>query len=195
LVVAEQLTREVAGIAPHVRMTALEPRPMSGEEKRVVVWVVVASKYGSTREVAEAIAEELADGREVELRDAAEVDSFTGADAVVLGSAIYAGRWLEPARRLIQERAGELASRPAWLFSVGPLGDPPKPEDAGPEGISEAMDETRARAHEVFAGKLDRSALSRIERLMVRALRAPEGDFRDWDAIRAWARGVAAELG
>jgi menaquinone-dependent protoporphyrinogen oxidase len=160
----------------------------------MVVWVVVASKYGSAREVAEAIAEELADGRQVQLRDAAEVDSFSGADAVVLGSAIYAGHWLEPARRLIQERASELASRPAWLFSVGPLGDPPEPEDAGPEGISEVMDATNARAHEVFAGKLDRSALSRVERLMVRALRAPEGDFRDWDAIRAWTRGVAAEL-
>jgi menaquinone-dependent protoporphyrinogen oxidase len=46
----------------------------------------------------------------------------------------------------------------------------------------------------VFAGKLDHASLSRVERLMVRALRAPEGDFRDWDAIRAWARGVGGEL-
>lgn len=160
----------------------------------MVVWVVVASKYGSTREVAEAIAEELGHGHEVQVRNAAEVDSFEGADAVVLGSAIYAGRWLEPARKLIEERSGELASRAVWLFSVGPLGDPAKPEDAGPEGISEAIDATNASGHEVFAGKLDRAALSRVERLMVRALRAPEGDFRDWDAIRAWAAGVAAEL-
>jgi menaquinone-dependent protoporphyrinogen oxidase len=56
------------------------------------------------------------------------------------------------------------------------------------------MDATRARAHQVFSGKLDRSALSHVERLMVRAPRAPEGDFRDWDAIRAWARAVAAAL-
>jgi menaquinone-dependent protoporphyrinogen oxidase len=56
------------------------------------------------------------------------------------------------------------------------------------------MEATRERAHEVFAGKLDRAALSHVERLMVRALRAPEGDFRDWDAIRAWAQGVAAQL-
>jgi hypothetical protein len=60
----------------------------------------------------------------------------------------------------------------------------------------------------VFAGKLDHASLSldhaslsldhaslsRVERLMVRAQRAPEGDFRDWDAIRAWARGVGGEL-
>jgi menaquinone-dependent protoporphyrinogen oxidase len=112
----------------------------------------------------------------------------------VLGSAIYAGHWLEPARTLVEERADELAPRPTWLFSVGPLGDPPKPEDAGPEGIIEAIAATNARAHTVFAGKLDRAALSRVERLMVRALRAPGGDFRDWNAIRAWADGVAAAL-
>lgn len=158
------------------------------------VWVVFASKYGSTREVAEAITEELSRAQDVRVRDAAEVKSFDGADAVVLGSAIYAGHWLKPARTLLGERVDELASRPTWLFSVGPIGDPPQPADAGPEGISEAINATRAREHEVFAGKLDHTALSRVERLMVRALRAPEGDFRDWDAIRAWAQGVAAEL-
>jgi menaquinone-dependent protoporphyrinogen oxidase len=112
----------------------------------MVVWVVVASKYGSTREVGKAIAEELGRAHEVHVRDAAELENFQGADAVVLGSAIYGGRWLEPARRLIEERSGELAARPTWLFSVGPLGEPPKPEDAGPAAISEAMQATQARA-------------------------------------------------
>ena len=158
------------------------------------VWVVFASKYGSTREVAETIAAQLGSAHGIHVRDAGEVESFSGADAVVLGSAIYAGHWLKPALKLLRENAGELASRPTWLFSVGPLGDPPKPEDAGPEGISEAIDATRARGHEVFAGKLDRAVLSRIERLMVGALHAPEGDFRNWDAIRAWAGDVAAQL-
>jgi menaquinone-dependent protoporphyrinogen oxidase len=60
------------------------------------------------------------------VRDAAEVKSFDGADAVVLGSAIYAGPWLKPARTLLGERVDELASRPTWLFSVGPIGDPPR---------------------------------------------------------------------
>jgi menaquinone-dependent protoporphyrinogen oxidase len=160
----------------------------------MVVWVVVASKYGSSREVAEAIAEELRRGHEVQVRDAAELENFEGADVIVLGSAIYGGRWLEPARQLIEDRAGELAARPTWLFSVGPLGEPRKPADAGPAGISEAMEATKARAHQVFAGKLDRDALSHVERLMVRALRAPEGDFRDWNAIRAWAQAIAAAL-
>jgi menaquinone-dependent protoporphyrinogen oxidase len=159
------------------------------------VWVVSASKYGSTTEVAAAIAEEIgAAGHQVRVLDAGEVDGFNGAEAVVLGSAIYAGHWLKTARELLDGHADELASRRTWLFSVGPLGDPPMPQDVGPEGISEAVEATHARAHEVFTGKLDRAALSRVERLMVRALHAPEGDFRDWDAIRAWGNAIAAGL-
>lgn len=162
----------------------------------MVVWVVVASKHGSTREIATAIAEELlAAGHHASVRDAEEVESFDGADAVVLGSAVYAGQWLKPARRLVDERADELAARPTWLFSSGPIGDPPMPQDADPEGIAAVSDATKARAHEVFAGKLDHEVLTRPERVMVHALRAPEGDFRDWSVIRGWARGIASELG
>jgi menaquinone-dependent protoporphyrinogen oxidase len=119
------------------------------------LWVVVASKYGSTREVAEAMADELRRAAEVEVRDAADVTDFEGADAIVLGSAVYAGRWLEPARRLVEEQADQLAARPTWLFSVGPVGDPPKPEEACPEGIPDVVVATKASAHEVFAGRLD----------------------------------------
>jgi menaquinone-dependent protoporphyrinogen IX oxidase len=53
------------------------------------VWVISASKYGSTREVAAAIGARLgAADRQVRVLDAGEVDGFNGADAVVLGSAI-----------------------------------------------------------------------------------------------------------
>jgi menaquinone-dependent protoporphyrinogen oxidase len=113
----------------------------------MTVHVVVASKHGSTREVGEAIADELG----AEFRDASAVDGFDGADAVVLGSAIYGGRWLEPARKLVDERAEELVRLPTWLFSVGPIGDPPKPEDAGPDKIDQVVASTRAHGHEVFA--------------------------------------------
>jgi menaquinone-dependent protoporphyrinogen oxidase len=162
--------------------------------RSMIVWVVYASKYGSTREVAEAVAEEIGHDHEISVRDAADVSGFDEAGAVVVGSAIYGGRWLEPARNLIGEHAPELARRPTWLFSVGPIGDPPKPEDTGPDGIADVVAATRAREHHVFAGKLDYSQLGRLERLMVKAFRAPEGDFRDWEAIRAWGRSIAASL-
>jgi menaquinone-dependent protoporphyrinogen oxidase len=64
---------------------------------------------------------------------------------VILGSAIYRGRWLVPARKLVDERAEELVRLPTRLFSVGPIGDPPKPEDAGPDGVDQIVASTRAR--------------------------------------------------
>jgi menaquinone-dependent protoporphyrinogen oxidase len=163
-------------------------------ETVMVVRVVYASKYGSTREVAEAIAEEVGREHDVVAQDAGGAGGFEGVDAIVLGSAIYGGRWLDPARDLAGKRAYELTGRPIWLFSVGPIGDPLKPEDAGPDGISETIERLGARGHEIFAGKLDYSKLGRLERLMVRALHAPAGDFRDWDAIRAWARSICEVL-
>ena len=77
---------------------------------------------------------------------------------------------------------------------MGPIGDPPKPDDAGPEGIGEVIASTRAHRHDAFAGKFDYAALGRLERMMVRAPRAAEGGLRDWYAIRAWARSIASEL-
>jgi len=160
----------------------------------MVVWVVVASKYGATHEIAEAIAEEISvAGHEASVRDAEEIDGFEGADAVVLGSAVY-GRWLKPARTLLDERTEELASKPLWLFSSGPLGDPPMPKEVEPDGIADAVEATGAREHKVFAGRLERGLLSRPERMIARALRAPDGDFRDWERVRAWARSIAGEL-
>ena len=48
--------------------------------------------------------------------------------------------------------------------------------------------------HRVFFGALNKSKLGFAERMMVKAVKAPEGDFRDWDSIRDWADGIAPEL-
>lgn len=157
------------------------------------VLVAVASKYGSTREVGQAIAEELrAANLDVDLREPGEVTSLDGYDAVVLGSAVYIGQWLESARALAQGQAAGLASRPTWLFSSGPISGKPLPEQA--VDVSAIVQGTRSREHRLFSGKLDRRLLSFVERALTLALRAPEGDFRDWDDIRAWARQIAASL-
>lgn len=57
------------------------------------------------------------------------------------------------------------------------------------------MAATGAYEHRIFGGRLERERLGRAERLMVRALRAPYGDFRDWEQIRGWARSIADGLG
>ena len=79
------------------------------------------------------------------------------------------------------------------MFSSGPIGDPPKPQE-DPVDASSLVELTGARDHRVLAGKLDRRALNFGEKAIVMALRAPEGDFRDWNEIREWAAGIARTL-
>lgn len=162
------------------------------------VLVAVASKHGSTREIATAIADELrAAGLEVDLRDLKEAGAIKGLGgygAVVLGSGIYAGNWLPEARRFAQGQRAALAGLPVWLFSSGPLGSPdPQPRD-DPAKLAAPLGDVPVRDHRVFVGKLDRDDLGLGERLIVKMVRAPYGDFRDWEDVRGWARKVAGEL-
>jgi menaquinone-dependent protoporphyrinogen oxidase len=122
------------------------------------------------------------------------VEEVDGYDAVVLGSAVYAGHWLKPATALVDRVGSDLAGRPVWLFSSGPVGDPPKPEE-DPVDVADLVATTNACEHRVFAGKLVRKQLNFPERAIVSALRVPEGDFRDWTEIRQWAAGIADALG
>jgi menaquinone-dependent protoporphyrinogen oxidase len=159
------------------------------------VLVTAATKYGATTEIAQTIAEVLgAQGLEATILPPEQVEGVDGYDAVVLGSAVYAGHWLKPARELVERQAGGLAGRPVWLFSSGPVGDPPKPEE-DPVDVADLLAATGAREHRIFAGKLVRKQLSFPERAIVSALRVPEGDFRDWTEIRQWAAAIADAMG
>jgi menaquinone-dependent protoporphyrinogen oxidase len=159
------------------------------------VQVVTATKHGSTAEVGAAIAQRLHErGYEVRSFDASEADRLSPEGAVVLGSPIYMSKWLKPARAVLDQLAAEPAGRAVFVFSVGPVGDPPKPEDAAPEAEVAAFAAERASGSAIFAGKLDSSKLSRLERLAIRAVKAPNGDYRDWIAIRDWADLIANDL-
>jgi menaquinone-dependent protoporphyrinogen oxidase len=162
----------------------------------VRVLVSTASKHGSTAEIATRIAEALRAGLPgaavVEELLAAEVGDATSYDAVVLGSAVYMGRWLEDARHAAVRLATH-PPRPVWLFSSGPIGDPPKPDEE-PAEVSDIAKATHARGHRLFAGRLDRHRLGFGEKAVVAALRVADGDFRDRDAIDAWGAQIAGEL-
>jgi menaquinone-dependent protoporphyrinogen oxidase len=158
------------------------------------VLVAVASKHGSTIEIAEAIAGEMgAMGIDAKARELETVTDLDGFDAVVLGSAIYMGRWLPEARRFADEHSFALRQVPVWLFSSGPIGDPPKPNGVVPDVESVATG-LRAREARTFAGRLDPAELGFGERLVAKAVRAQAGDYRAWDEIRAWARSIGAAL-
>ncbi|HJP71571.1 MAG TPA: flavodoxin domain-containing protein [Candidatus Limnocylindria bacterium] len=158
------------------------------------ILVTVASRHGSTGEMGEVIAGVLRDaGLAVQTRAPEDVSSLDDFDAVILGSAVYAGRWVEGARRFAQRHHADLINRPVWLFSSGPIGEPLAPREESADALRLTR-EINAREHRTFAGRIDPAGLSWVERTITRMVKAPDGDFRDWEAVRAWADGIAAAL-
>jgi menaquinone-dependent protoporphyrinogen oxidase len=157
------------------------------------VLVTVASRHGSTREIGEVVAEVLRNsGFDVDVTDPDEVEDLDRYDAVVLGSSVYLGRWAASARALVDR----LTMRPhvmVWLFSSGPVGNPPTPV-GDPEEVLELIARLGARGHRTFPGRLDPHTLGLAERAAVAVVRAQSGDFRAWQQIEDWARAIAADL-
>ena len=158
------------------------------------VLVTVASRHGSTSMIADAIREELvAMGVTTHLLEPELVTDISEYDAVVLGSAVYAGRWLKSARAFTRRFEAELGKRPVWLFSSGPIGEPPKPTQPAVDAL-EAAQRLNARDHQVFEGRIEPAVLGLAERAVVRVVGAESGDFRPWVAITVWARRIASTL-
>lgn len=158
------------------------------------VLVAVASRHGSTREIGAAIADVLREeGFDVDLADPDDVDAVDPYAAVVLGSAVYVGRWAASARAVVDRCAAGLVRRPVWLFSSGPLGFPAVPAE-DPDEVPGLVARLGARDHRSFAGRLDPETLGLAERAVVALVRAEEGDFRAWGEVQDWARGIAGQL-
>jgi menaquinone-dependent protoporphyrinogen oxidase len=158
------------------------------------VLVSAASRHGATAEIASAIGETLTEaGLEAVVLTPDAVTTLDGYDAVILGSGIYVGHWMDTAKNLVERHSAALASRPVWLFSSGPIGEPPKPEE-DPADIAEIIEATHARDHRLFAGKVDKAVLGLGEKVILKAVRAQDGDFRPWADVREWAGGIAAIL-
>ncbi len=163
------------------------------------VLVTTASRHGSTAQIAEAIGDVLGSrGFEVTVAPPADVAALSEFEAVVLGSAVYMGHWLAPAIGLAHRIGAELAGKPVWLFSSGPVGDPSskfaQQMDVDPVDLQAVQKATGAREHKRFSGKLDRHNLRGLQRVGLSLFRGLEGDFRDWKAIREWAASIADQL-
>ena len=162
----------------------------------MAVLVAYASKHGSTQGIAERIAEKLRQlGKEAEARPMNAVEDPESYEAFVIGSAVYYGSWLKEAMEWVHRNQAVLAKRPVWLFSVGPLGVEVKDTEQQPKEIAEFQQAIRPRGEHIFFGSLDHSKLSFPERMIVKAVRASEGDFRDWEAIEGWTASIAQDLG
>ena len=160
----------------------------------MMVLVTVASRHGSTSMIGDAIREELvATGVTTHLLEPDLVKDISQYDAVVLGSAVYAGRWLKPASAFAKRFEADLSRKAVWLFSSGPIGEPHKPTQPAAEAL-ELAQRLGARDHQVFEGRIEPDLLGLVERTTLRMVKAETGDFRPWVAITVWARRISSAL-
>jgi len=157
-----------------------------------VVLVAYASRNGGTAEIARWIGDALEqEGAEVDVLPAAGVRDLHGYTAVVLGSGLYAGRWLREAVRFARRHRMALGSIPVWLFSSGPLDASASERELPPQpGVRRIADGIDAVEHETFGGRLEPGARGLVARMILS--QGKGGDFRDRDQVTAWARRIAA---
>jgi menaquinone-dependent protoporphyrinogen oxidase len=163
---------------------------VTGFDGRVLV--AYGTRHGSTREVAESIGDALRRRAvEVEVLPAREVKDLTPYGAVVLGGALYSGRWHPEARRLLARRRRELATLPVAVFGMGPRTLDAAAIEESRKQLQRALakvPEVKPLSIAIFGGVLDprqhRFSFSRMEAV----------DARDWSAIREWAEGLPSRF-
>ena len=158
------------------------------------VLVTAASKHGATAEIAHIIGAVLkTEGVDADVIAPEQVERIEGYEAVVLGSGVYAGHWLKPAKEFVDRHEAELRERPLFIFSSGPVGEPAKESDE-PAEIDMVDAATHPVDHQVFGGRLTPSQLGPFEKLVVKVVKAPMLDDRPWDEISDWAKEIARYL-
>jgi menaquinone-dependent protoporphyrinogen oxidase len=157
-------------------------------EKKILV--VYASRYGSTGEIAEEIAEVLQEtGVDVDVSNVMKIESIAGYDGVVIGSPIYMGKWLPEAVDFVKNFQNDLRRVPVAVFASG--FSMKEPTEKNRESGRAAISVIRPYVHPfdvgIFAGQLTFEGLSEADADIIRMAGVMEGDFRDWDEIAAWA--------
>jgi menaquinone-dependent protoporphyrinogen oxidase len=162
------------------------------------ILVAYGSKHGATAEIAEHMRDAFrGEGHESDAIAAGDVTDLEAYDAVIVGSAVYQGRWRPEARTLLKRLRRGLDGRALWLFSSGPLADTeldPADRWQFPKGVRKAGERLGARDPVVFRGRVPPDPTNFMERAMLKGTAEEDRDARDFEAIAKWATGVAAEL-
>lgn len=162
--------------------------------------VTYATQYGATKEIAEKIGDGLRQaGLQTDVLPVDSVRDLTAYQAVILGSGVYIGQWNKKASAFLQANEKSLAERKVWLFSSGPTGEgDPNVLLKGwrlPSGLKPVADRIQPCGITVFHGYINPGKLNFLQKWVIKNMvKAPFGDFRDWDAIAAWTRTVSSEL-
>lgn len=162
-------------------------------EQRTRVLIVYGSERGGTAEIANAIgATLLAEHFDVDIANARETKRIDDYHAVIIGGALYMGRWQRDARRFVKRHAAALRERTVYMFSSGPLDRSAGAHEVPPPpSVAALVRAAGARSHAMFGGRLARDAKGFVASRMAKTL---AGDWRSWDDIRAWTRELARSL-
>jgi len=175
------------------------------EEK---VLVAYATKYGSTKEIAEKIGQTLTEsGLAVEVAAVGKVADIAQYKAIVAGSGIYIGQWRKDAVKFILDNEKVLSEKPVWFFSSGPTS---YNDDTGytdnaklPKKLFEVVERIKPRDIAVFKGFVDPKKVDGLSKWIIKRIHVNEadnpekgiGDYRDWDNITNWAKTITLSLG
>lgn len=162
------------------------------------VIVCYASRYGSTKRIAECIAGKLRSlGISVDCLPAGRDIDFGIYDAAVLGSPLYMGKWLAEARELVSRERGALGGIPVAVFSVGCSfrDQTDKVLESGRAALSDILLYISPRDSAFFPGKIDMALLRPEDRAILTLAHMPGGDFQDMDMVKAWAGKLPGVLG
>jgi menaquinone-dependent protoporphyrinogen oxidase len=169
---------------------------MTGEVSKVMV--VYGTKSGCTAGVAEKIGETLVDaGLTVDVVPAEEASDPGAYDAVVVGSGIRVGTWHASTRTWVADHAAALKTRPVAFFTCGLRMSEGEEFAEETRGYTDALIEETGVvpvALGLFAGWNEPKTFTLVERLVMKAMKANQGDFRDFEAVAAWSRETAAAL-
>jgi menaquinone-dependent protoporphyrinogen oxidase len=163
------------------------------------VLVAYASKYGSTAEIAKKIAEVLNQaGLATDVLSVEQVADVKPYQAVILGTAVYIGRWRKSAIRFLKHHEEMLAGQKVWIFAGGPTGDEKIAHAAGGWHLSKKLEtmleHIAPRNLTLFHGCINPEKLTGLEKWIISRVKAPVGDFRNWETITSWANDIATDL-
>ncbi len=160
------------------------------------VLVLYASKYGSTKEMAERIGQTFIEsGMTTTIKNIKEAESPEEYDVIIIGSAVYVGKWRGEASKYLKKYQEILARKKVWFFSSGPtgVGDPQELTEGWkfPAGLADVTKRINPVDIALFHGAVDIKKLGFLMKWMVKKVKAPIGDFRKWDQVDIWAANIA----
>ncbi|MBP1929969.1 menaquinone-dependent protoporphyrinogen oxidase [Methanolinea mesophila] len=161
------------------------------------ILVAYATKKGSTAEIAGAIGKELQSlGHEVTVKEMKEVMALEKYDGIVLGAPVYMGKMIGIGK-FVKRFRERLAAKPVAVFAVGtaPVSHDQKQIDDETRLPSASVAPQQPASTALFAGVVDPEKFGFFMRKMVGAEKSMVGDFRDWEAIAAWARDLPGKMG